>query len=257
MRLFIAPQISLFWQLANSQCAVLSCLCAHGSLAINQSINHDGDEELLDTLEYYGSFVEEGFAGQQMKVLKRTSGKPLRSNKAKGRHAVAKRQRSLALERASKALTVSRNNARDSKEARLEASLPSSLAPETATFPLPCSLGAAAPATMAAFSLNPVKTTEEASVEDFYAGCVSFQPEVQLLPPLQLSLNRFNVLDNEPAEMELPEPAEEQAASNEEDCSSEGLFWRTLRVVGGIIARGAAVAVTVCRAVKRFFCWGQ
>ena len=239
-----------------------------GSLAQDVLSEYSSDEEtdcneepLIDSLEEYGCFVEEDFAGQQMKVLKRTSGKPLRSNKAKGRHAVAKRQRSLALERASKALTASRNTARHSKEARLDASLPSPLAPETALFPLPCSPKAAAPAATCRSTLSflpvKVKIEEEASVEGFYAGCVSFQPEVQPLPPLPLSLNRFDVLDNEPAEMELPEPAKEQTASTEEDCSSEGLFWKTLRVVGGIIARGAAVAVTVCGAVKRFFCWGQ
>ena len=217
----------------------------------------DIEEELLiDSLEEYGCFVEEGFAGKQMQVLNKTSGKPVRFTEVIGRRAAAKRQRSLALERASKATTLARDGARDSKEARLDSSLPSPLAPETALFPLPCSPKAAAPAAMAVLSSLPVKV-QRTDVEDFYAGCVVLKPEVQALSPMRLSVNRFSLLANEPADMELPEPAEEQAASNEEDCSSEGLFWRTLRVVGGIIARGAAVAVTVCRAVKRFFCWGQ
>ena len=81
-----------------------------------------------------------------------------------------------------------------------------------------------------------MKIEEEASVEGFYAGCVSFQPEVQPLPPLPLSLNRFDVLDNEPAEMELPEPRPRDVSLSTEKLRKI-LPERHLRTVEEVVSR--------------------
>ena len=96
----------------------------------------------------------------------------------------------------------------------------------------------------------PKRAQRQSSFPDS-TDCIYVQPALPSLDAIPLAENKFALLAEVAEDAPIPQPIEESTAV----CASEGFFWRTLRFVGGLIARGAAVVVTACGAVKHMLCW--